>query len=111
MDFLQKEEKLLSSEAMEHERVSEKEKNKQMEGYEPNPKDHDLSEMFGLKNSFDNLSVGTDELGRLTIKAQGFKKKDVLRSFRGILYQSLLPRKRRFCLPNKKESPREQDTP
>lgn len=73
MDFLQKEEKLLSSEAMEHERVSEKEKNKKMEGYEPNPKDHNLSEMFGLKNSFDNLSVGTDELGRLTISVSSQK--------------------------------------
>ncbi len=73
MDFLQKEEKLLSSEAMEHERVSEKEQKKKMEGYEPNPKDHNLSEMFGLKNSFDNLSVGTDELGRLTISVSSQK--------------------------------------
>ncbi len=73
MDFIQKEEKLLSSESMEHERVSEKTQNKKMEGYEPNPKDHNLSEMFGLKSSFDNLSVGTDDLGRLTISVSSQK--------------------------------------
>ena len=73
MDFIQKGKKLLSSEAMEHERVSEKDQNKKMEGYEPHPGDKNLSEMFGLKNSFDNLSVGTDELGRLTISVSSQK--------------------------------------
>lgn len=73
MDFTQKEKKLLASEGMEHERVSEKKHNKKMEGYEPHPGDMNLSEMFGLKNSFDNLSVGTDSLGRLTISVSSQK--------------------------------------
>lgn len=67
MDFREKEKKILSSEGMEHERVSDPSRKKKLEGYEPHPTDKDLSEVFGLKNSFDNISVGADPLGRMTI--------------------------------------------
>ncbi len=87
MDFKEKEKKLLSSEGMEHERVSEQRHHKKMEGYEPHPGDKNLSEMFGLKSSFDNLSVGTDDLGRLTISVSSQKgyHSDTLTSDKKIL--------------------------
>ncbi len=67
MDFLEKEKKLLSSEGMEHERVNDQGRQLRMEGYDPHPKEEQPKETFGLKNSFDNLSVGSDREGRITI--------------------------------------------
>ncbi|MBR6101111.1 MAG: hypothetical protein IKP95_01650 [Ruminococcus sp.] len=65
--------KLEASEAVTHERESSREEHKKPEGYEPHPSDGKLSEVFGLKNSFDDLSVSTDEKGRLTLAVSSQK--------------------------------------
>ena len=73
MDFLEKEKKLMSSEATEHERISPISRNKKIEGYEEHPREEKSCEVFGLKNSFDNLSVGTDDHGRLILAVSSQK--------------------------------------
>ena len=60
-------EKLGVSEGIRRERDSTREQQKNPEGYEQHPAEARTYEVFGLKNSFDNLSVSADELGRMTL--------------------------------------------
>jgi hypothetical protein len=66
--------KLNLSEGTVHVRESEKKDKKKVEGYEPNPQDEKYYEVMGLKNSFDNLSVGTDKYGQMLISVNSLKE-------------------------------------
>lgn len=59
--------KLEASESIRRERNSKREKHKKPEGYDQHPADERTYEVFGLKNSFDNLSVSSDDRGRMTL--------------------------------------------
>ena len=65
--------KTLSSESVIHERENKISDSKQPEGYQPHPNESRLSEVFGLKSAFDNLSVGMDEKGIISVTATSQK--------------------------------------
>ena len=65
--------KLEVSEGVIRERESEPEKKKPPRGYEQHPADDKAYEVFGLKNSFDDISVSADEKGRLTLAVSSEK--------------------------------------
>ena len=66
--------KLNLSEGIEHVRESKMEDRKKVEGYEPNPKDEQYYEVMGIKNSFDNVSVGSDKYGQMLISVNSMKE-------------------------------------
>ena len=66
--------KLNLSEGIVHVRENEPEDKKKVEGYEPNPQDEKYYEVMGLKNSFDNLSVGSDKHGQMLISVNSMKE-------------------------------------
>lgn len=74
MDYGQYLKKTSVSESVTHERQSMADKKKPMEGYEPHPKEERLSELFGLKNSFDNISVGMDSKGSIAVAVTSQKE-------------------------------------
>ena len=65
--------KLEASEGVRRERNSKREQHKKPEGYEQHPNDEKTYEVFGLKNSFDNLSVSSDDRGRMTLAVSSQK--------------------------------------
>lgn len=67
-------EKNRSSESISHERTSEAAEHKPMQGYIPHPADKSITEVFGISNSFDNISVGADKNGRFTISVSSQKE-------------------------------------
>lgn len=67
-------EKLELSEGTEHVRESKPEDKKQLEGYEANPRDSEYYEAMGIKNSFDNVSVGFDKEGQTMISVNSIKE-------------------------------------
>ena len=73
MDYGEFTKKTLSSESVIHERENRISDKKQPEGYQPHPRESRLSEVFGLKNSFDNISVGLDEKGIVSVTATSQK--------------------------------------
>ncbi len=62
------------SEGMTHERDRNIAEEHRMEGYEPHPADRKPSEVFGLHNSFDDISVGLDGDGLFTIAVSSQKE-------------------------------------
>ena len=66
--------KHIVSEHIVHERESKREDKKPMEGYEQHPAEERLSEVFGLQNSFDNLSVGMDRNGTMMVVVSSGKE-------------------------------------
>lgn len=66
--------KLKLSEGIVHVRENEPKDKKKVEGYEPNPQDEKYYEVMGLKNSFDNLSVGSDRYGQMLISVNSLKE-------------------------------------
>lgn len=66
--------KLNLSEGIVHVRENEPKDKKKVEGYEPNPQDEQYYEVMGLKNSFDNLSVGSDKYGQMLISVNSLKE-------------------------------------
>ena len=67
-------EKLELSEGTEHVRENKPEDKKQLEGYEKNPRDSEYYEAMGIKNSFDNVSVGFDKEGQTMISVNSLKE-------------------------------------
>ena len=67
-------EKLEVSEGTEHVRESEPEDKKKPEGYAPHPHDETYYELMGIKNSFDNVSVASDEKGQTLISVNSQKE-------------------------------------
>ena len=65
--------KLEVSEGQIRERDSRLEEHNKPVGYEQHPADEKSYEVFGLKNSFDDLSVSSDEKGRLTLAVSSQK--------------------------------------
>ncbi|MBQ9483267.1 MAG: hypothetical protein IJU82_03670 [Ruminiclostridium sp.] len=65
--------KLTLSEGIVHARENSPKDRKKVEGYEPNPQDEKYYEVMGLKNSFDNLSVGSDKYGQMLISVNSLK--------------------------------------
>ena len=74
MDYDKYLRKTALSESVSHERQKKAEDNKAMEGYAPHPNEDRLSELFGMKNSFDNISVGMDDKGSITIAVTSQKE-------------------------------------
>ena len=74
MDYDKYLQKTALSESVSHDRQKKAEDKKQMEGYAPHPKEDRLSELFGMKNSFDNISVGIDSKGSLAISVTSQKE-------------------------------------
>ena len=70
----QERQKMNASEGIRSERNSKREKHKKPEGYEQHPAEDRTYEVFGLKNSFDNVSVSADERGRMTLAVSSQKK-------------------------------------
>ncbi len=66
--------KLALSEGVEHVRENELKDKKKVEGYEPNPQDEKYYEVMGIKNSFDNVSVGSDKYGQMLISVNTLKE-------------------------------------
>ena len=66
--------KMNLSEGIEHVRESELSDKKKPEGYEPNPQDEQYYEVMGIKNSFDNVSVGSDRYGQMLISVNTMKE-------------------------------------
>lgn len=66
--------KMQLSEGTEHVRENEPSDKKEMEGYEPNPHDEKYYEVMGIKNSFDNVSVGADKYGQMLITVNSMKE-------------------------------------
>lgn len=66
--------KLTLSEGIVHARENSPKDRKKVEGYEPNPQDEKYYEVMGLKNSFDNLSVGSDKYGQMLISVNSLKE-------------------------------------
>ena len=73
-DYDNYDKKLALSEGIEHVRESEPEDKKKLEGYEPNPQDEKYYEVMGIKNSFDNVSVGADKYGQMLISVNTEKE-------------------------------------
>ena len=71
-DYIDK--KLELSEGTEHFRESKPEDKKKLEGYEKNPRDNNYYEAMGIKNSFDNVSVGFDKEGQTMISVNSLKE-------------------------------------
>ena len=67
-------EKTALSESIIHERTSDTNSSVPIEGYDQHPKDNKLNEVFGLKNSFDDISVGMDEKNTMTIAVRSQKE-------------------------------------
>ncbi len=66
--------KMQLSEGVEHVRENEMRDKKEVEGYEPNPHDEKYYEVMGIKNSFDNVSVGADKYGQMLISVNSMKE-------------------------------------
>ncbi len=73
-DYDNYDKKLNLSEGTEHVRESETQDKKKVEGYEPNPQDEKYYEVMGIKNSFDNVSVGADKYGQMLISVNTVKE-------------------------------------
>lgn len=73
-DYDNYDKKLNLSEGIEHVRESELRDKKKVEGYEPNPQDEKYYEVMGIKNSFDNVSVGSDRYGQMIISVNTMKE-------------------------------------
>lgn len=73
-DYDNYDQKLNLSEGIEHVRESEMQQKKKPEGYEPNPQDEKYYEVMGIKNSFDNVSVGSDKYGQMLISVNTTKE-------------------------------------
>ena len=73
-DYDNYDKKLNLSEGIEHVRESEPEDKKKVEGYEPNPQDEKYYEVLGIRNSFDNVSVGSDKYGQMLISVNSEKE-------------------------------------
>lgn len=73
-DYDNYDKKLNLSEGTEHVRESEMRDRKKVEGYEPNPQDEKYYEVMGIKNSFDNVSVGSDKYGQMLISVNTNKE-------------------------------------
>ena len=73
-DYDNYDQKLNLSEGIEHVRESKPEDKKKVEGYEPNPQDEKYYEVMGIKNSFDNVSVGSDRYGQMLISVNTMKE-------------------------------------
>ena len=74
MDFDKYLEKTAVSESVSHERQHKAEEKQEMQGYEPHPKEERLSELFGIRNSFDNISVGMDSKGSIAVSVSSQKE-------------------------------------
>ena len=74
MDFDKYLEKTAVSESLTHERQHNAEEKQAMQDYEPHPKEERLSELFGIKNSFDNISVGMDSKGSIAVSVSSQKE-------------------------------------
>ena len=66
--------KLELSEGIEQVRENRMEDKKKVEGYEPNPADESYYEVMGIRNSFDNVSVGADKHGQMLISVTSQKQ-------------------------------------
>ena len=73
-DYDNYDKKMDLSEGIEHVRESEMEDKKAPEGYIPNPQDEKYYEVMGIKNSFDNVSVGADKYGQMLISVNTMKE-------------------------------------
>ena len=73
-DYDNYDKKLNLSEGIEHVRENKPEDKKRVEGYEPNPQDEKYYEVMGIKNSFDNVSVGSDRYGQMIISVNALKE-------------------------------------
>ena len=62
------------SESIIHERSSDIHDQKQTEGYEQRTDDQKVSEVFGLRNSFDDIAVGMDDKDNMTIAVTSQKE-------------------------------------
>ncbi|MBQ9384133.1 MAG: hypothetical protein IJT87_07835 [Ruminiclostridium sp.] len=69
----QEQKKLEASEATTHERQSGLSDKRKMQGYEQHPRDDRSYEVFGLGNSFDDISVGADRKGSMTVAVSSRK--------------------------------------
>ena len=74
MDYDKYLEKTAVSEGVFHERQRDISEEKAMENYAPHPKEEGLTEVFGIKNSFDNISVGMDSKGSIAISVSSQKE-------------------------------------
>ena len=74
MDFDKYLNKTAASESVTHERQHKAEEKREMQGYEPHPKEEKLSEVFGIGNSFDNISVGMDSKGSIAVSVSSQKE-------------------------------------
>ena len=74
MDFDQYLKKTALSESVTDDREYAAEKAKPMEGYAAHPKEERLSELFDMRNSFDNISVGMDAKGSIAIAVTSQKE-------------------------------------
>lgn len=73
-DYDNYDKKLNLSEGIEHVRENDMQDKKKVEGYEPNPQDEKYYEVMGIKNSFDNVSVGSDRYGQMLISVNTLKE-------------------------------------
>ena len=73
-DYDNYDKKLNLSEGIEHVRENKPEDKKKVEGYQPNPQDEKYYEVMGIKNSFDNVSVGSDRYGQMLISVNTLKE-------------------------------------
>ena len=73
-DYLHRKDKNLVSESIAHEHDSDMSERRQMTGYKQYPNDSKLSELFNIHNSFDNISVGADKKGTMTIAVSSEKE-------------------------------------
>ena len=74
MDYDHYLKKTAVSESVTHERQATADKEKPLQGYTPHPKEEKLSELFGVRNSFDNISVGMDAKGSIAIAVTSQKE-------------------------------------
>ena len=74
MDYDKYLDKTAVSEGVYHERQRDISEGKSMENYAPHPKEEGLTEVFGIKNSFDNISVGMDSKGSIAISVSSQKE-------------------------------------
>ena len=75
MEYYEQYEKEKSSEAIIHERESRVQDKKPLGNYEKGGHIKDTHEVFGLKNSFDDISVGADN--KLELDEDALKKADI----------------------------------
>ena len=66
--------KTLASESVLHERDHKAEEHKPMSNYDRLSGEDAFSELFGLKSSFDDISVGADAKGRITVSVSSEKE-------------------------------------